>query len=169
MMGVASVAGIVSRNGRVSSLGGVHFFPSLHNRMPHTDKKYKSSQQNKDFTGNKESGTTNSLPAVSKWRKESNGNIAEGYISVYPGSVSVSSSAVSSSKSGDIGMNENSWADPFHPMIWPMNDPFHGPPRNFDYPRNIDWIHRDIFNNYIPPNLYSKRTWLYPTFNPFLN
>ncbi|CAH2102931.1 unnamed protein product [Euphydryas editha] len=169
MIGVASVAGIVSRNGRISSVGGIHFYPSMQNKMPNIDKKYKSSKQNKDLTGNIELGMTKSIPTVSKWRKESNGNMAEGFISFYPGSVSVSSSAVSSSKPGNIGVNDNSWADPFNPMIWPMNEPFNGPPRNFDYSRNIDWIHRDIFNNYVPPNLYLKRTWLYPTYNPFLN
>ncbi|XP_047545506.1 uncharacterized protein LOC125077591 [Vanessa atalanta] len=161
MVGVASAAGILSRNGRVSSVGGIQFFPSLNNKIPFAVKDEKALKQNMESNEN----MANMAPNNINWRKDSDGNIAEGSINFYPGGVAVSSSA----KSRNIESNANPWANPFNPIMWPMNDPFSGPSRNFNYPGSLEWIHKDMFNNYVPPNLYSKRTWLYPTFNPFLN
>ncbi|XP_063899536.1 uncharacterized protein LOC110377519 [Helicoverpa armigera] len=111
-MGVASIAGVESRNGRVSSISGVKFYPSA-DSMVKTDSKgnyyFKSSE--------------NKMQMPLTITKQGDG--VSGTIRIMPGSVSVSSSANSGSASASAGpkiTGFDPWSTSFmKPM---MNDLF---------------------------------------------
>uniref|UniRef100_A0A2A4JGI3 DUF4774 domain-containing protein n=1 Tax=Heliothis virescens TaxID=7102 RepID=A0A2A4JGI3_HELVI len=109
-MGVASIAGVESRNGRVSSISGVKFYPSA-DSMVKTD-----SKGNYIF---KSSDSKMGMPlTITK-----QGDGVSGTIRIMPGSVSVSSSANSGSASASAGpkiTGFDSWSTPF--MTPMMND-----------------------------------------------
>ncbi|XP_026758618.2 uncharacterized protein LOC113518057 [Galleria mellonella] len=144
LTGVASIAGVTSRNGRVSSLSGIKLFPSV----------------NQEIVGNGDARQFFYPLTVSK---ESDGKFASNSIQVYPGSVIVSA------KSG-YGPNVKSWPAkldlPFDGDIFLQPDL-----DVFSTARNLDtWFPKNIFRPIVPPTIDNFRNnWLYPTYNPFVN
>lgn len=129
LIGIASVAGIISRNGRVSSLGGIKMLPG----KPIT------------FTGD---GMY--YPLTVSTQKD--GKYSSGSVQVYPGFASATARA-------GYALNQNEPA---------FNDVFIKPDM---FTRNVGpWFSKDLFRNFSPskPNSF-KNTWLYPSFNPFMN
>ncbi|KAH9633500.1 hypothetical protein HF086_013177 [Spodoptera exigua] len=111
-MGVASIAGVDTRYGRLSSMSGVKFYPPIDSSMIKTDNKgnfiFKS--------------TDGKMPMPITITKEGDG--VSGTIKIMPGSVSVSSSANSGSASASVGPkvpNIDPWSF-MKPMM--MNDLF---------------------------------------------
>lgn len=142
MMGIASLAGIASRNGRLSSLTGVKLLPTM------------------DSVSLSSDGAPFFYPLTVT--KEGDGKFASGSIQFFPGSVMVSSSA----KSG-YGPELKSWPKMDMPIA---TDVFLPPLDLFSSPRNLDpWFPKDIFKPIPPPQMPGLDTWLYPRFNPFVN
>ena len=112
-MGVASIAGVDSRYGRLSSMSGVKFYPPIDSSMLKTDSKGNFIFQSSD----------GKMPMPLTITKKGDG--VSGTIKIMPGSVSVSSSANSGSASASVGPKMpdfNPWSNSFmKPM---MNDLF---------------------------------------------
>ncbi|XP_028166945.1 uncharacterized protein LOC114357511 [Ostrinia furnacalis] len=148
IFGVSSVAGIASRNGRVSSLGGIQIYPGLDQQIT--------------YTSNDGAGYYYPLTVT----KEGDGKYASGSIQLYPGSVVVSSTARSGYPS-DIKALPLSINRPFKEFL------FQPVPDFFEKQRNIDpiepWFLKNMFPFSPPRPDVAENPWLYPTFNPFLN
>ncbi|CAG4986442.1 unnamed protein product [Parnassius apollo] len=143
IVGVSSVAGVTSMNGKVSSVGGVKFFPAPG----------KGGGKNRDTF-------TFAYPI--------NGNkgMAEGSISMNPGSVVVSSSSYNTKIP-----ERNTWHQ-LHPMFDPL---MHWPTINdFIFPHHFDfdstfidpWFPKTMIDRNVPTKSVLR---MYPNFNPFLN
>ncbi|CAB3239651.1 unnamed protein product [Arctia plantaginis] len=102
MVAVASFSGIDSRNGRVSSMNGIKIFPSADSSMIKTDDRGNFIVQS----------INGKMPMPITITKQGDG--VSGTIRILPGSVSVSSSASSPSKSGPVSAvaSYNPWAAP---------------------------------------------------------
>ena len=151
IMGVASVAGYTSRNGRVSSLGGIHFFRPLDQPIS-----FSNSEIMKKINENIASSFTKMYPESFKFDKFNK----ESFAKEYPSTLAVASIA-------NVGSNQKPfiWPDLLSPMGWPISE-VPQTPNNMN--RNIEnWLHNDIYNNFAPSGNYHRNTWMYPTFNPF--
>ncbi|RVE47775.1 hypothetical protein evm_007530 [Chilo suppressalis] len=142
--GVASVAGITSRNGRISSLGGIQIYPGTDSSVRVTNE-----------------GVTFYHPSTNN----AGGNFATGSIGLLgPGSVLVSSTA----GSGDIkplplSINVKKSSPPLLKefVFQPLPDIFEKA-RNF---QPIEpWFTRNVYA-FNPPKLPSFDAWVYPNFN----
>ncbi|KAL0851532.1 hypothetical protein ABMA28_007321 [Loxostege sticticalis] len=149
LYGVASIAGVASRNGRVSSLGGIQFYPGLDPSLT--------------LTNNDGAGYYYPLTVT----KEGDGKYASGSIQFYPGSVVVSSTARSGFPSDikplPLNINNRLFKDI---MFQPLPD-------YFEKARNVDpiepWFLKNAFPFSPPRPDVADNSWFYPTFNPFLN
>lgn len=148
ILGVASVAGVTSRNGRISTTGGIHFY-----RAP------------EGTIATNGDGYYNPLT----FTKATNGKYASGSVQIHPGALGISSSA----QAGYIDPNFNPWpADQWRvqnqwPLDWPMqNDQW--PVQNQLYTpfgQRTPWFKKVKIDL---PQTRDVR-WMYPSFNPFMN
>lgn len=154
MYGVASIAGVTSRNGRVSSVSSVKFYPS-----PGQDMTF--------FYPNAKS--VDKIPEPISFSREENGRITSGSIKYGPsGSVSVSSSARSAYPTGSNKFSK--------PVMIPMRASHDFDDMFFPYPmtpfnsRSFDpWIPHDFsVREPAQPRFDTfKNGWPYPSFSPF--
>lgn len=154
MMGVASVAGYTSRNGRISSTGGIHFFSPMNQPIP--------SPQNieifKKAEGNMATAIIKMYPESSK-----SDNVAS-FMKIYPGAV-----AVASTMTSQPNIRQPLGPNFLDSMAWPMSG-LSATSNNILSKRKVeDWLHNDIYNNFVPSTRYFKNMWHYPIFDPFFN
>lgn len=192
MVGVASISGVDSRNGRLSSISGFKFYPPIDSSMVKKDSKGNSIFKTVD-------GKMQMPITITK-----QGEGVSGTIRIMPGSVSVSSSSNSGSASASAGpqmANFDSWSNPFmKPM---MNDLFFPDPfpafpsiSNSAYHTRIPdstfrripepsfpripepsfqsrmpdpWMEKDMFKHMLPRHNMLRNDWFYPSFSPFIN
>lgn len=156
--GVASVAGITSRNGRVSSISGVNFFPSGSNPF--------------NFPAGK---SGEKIPEPISFTKEEDGTLTAGHIKYGPsGSVSVSSFAGQAfpESSAKVKSAMKTPDQMFKASNFKMNnmiyqDPFaHFSSRSFNpwFP-SMFMFRQPMFENTNMP----RQGWPYSNFSPFFN
>ncbi|KAI5634007.1 hypothetical protein NE865_13257 [Phthorimaea operculella] len=146
LIGVASVAGITSRNGRVSSVRGVKFFPG-------------SSPEFEYFNPLEYSnGDVNSYPfTVSTQRdgKFASVHSSPGYISASAGSGFGPPSTEYNPR--NVGQQRS------------LNGFFYQPQTIFG-PRQLQsWFPKDLFQGFHPSAHEVRNGWLINNFNPFMN
>lgn len=152
--GVASIAGVTSRNGRVSSISGVNFFPSGTNPFY--------------FQGR----SGEKIPEPISFAKEEDGRFTAGQIKYGPGSVSVTSIArsVDSNKAKSVKamstVQNMFMPSQFKPRDMNYQDPF----STFNTRSPDPWfpntfMYRQPFQSFNS----MKPRWAYSNINPFLN
>lgn len=136
--GIASISGVASRNGRVSSMSGVNFYPANNREGSIVLAK----------SGNK-------LPEPITFSKEENGKYTSGTIKIGPGSVSVSSIARSgfpADSSSTLKLDDD--------MFFSSIPSFHARSLNPWFPNNINFMQPFRYNTMRP-------SWAYPNYNPY--
>ncbi|CAH0592177.1 unnamed protein product [Chrysodeixis includens] len=146
MMGVASIAAVDTRNGRVSSVSGVKVFPPMDSSMVKTDSKGNFIFKSVD----------GKMPAPITITKEGDG--VKGTIRIAPGSVSVSSSANSGSASAISGHSSHSGHSGHSSHRFPDLAPLNPWPMPYMKPMMHDIFFPDPFFSFPSiPNTYHPR------------